>query len=353
MTFINEWLRSDIQNIKAYHVPNSGNMIKLDAMESPFLVPQDLMKPYLTYLSEAVLNRYPNPSAEEVQQTLRSLMDIPNELGVLLGNGSDELIQLMALACETGDTVLSFEPSFVMYEMIAKFTRLNYKGVLLDGNYEINLDVTLNEIIRTQPKLIFIAYPNNPTGNTFDRESIHAIIKESEALIVVDEAYYAYSEDSFLNEVSNYPNLVLLRTISKVGFAGLRLGLLIGSQDTIRELDKLRLPYNINSLTQASANFLLKEKEQIVANADIIIDERQRLFDELSIMTSVKVFPSQANFLLIKVDDAKSLFEFLKANGILVKSFAMHPQLSNCIRLTVGDPSENNEFLEQIKIYYG
>jgi len=353
MTFINEWLRSDIQNIKAYHVPNSRNMIKLDAMESPFLVPQDLMKPYLTYLSEAVLNRYPNPSAEEVQQTLRSLMDIPNELGVLLGNGSDELIQLMALACETGDTVLSFEPSFVMYEMIAKFTRLNYKGVLLDGNYEINLDVTLNEIIRTQPKLIFIAYPNNPTGNTFDRESIHAIIKESEALIVVDEAYYAYSEDSFLNEVSNYPNLVLLRTISKVGFAGLRLGLLIGSQDTIRELDKLRLPYNINSLTQASANFLLKEKEQIVANADIIIDERQRLFDELSIMTSVKVFPSQANFLLIKVDDAKSLFEFLKANGILVKSFAMHPQLSNCIRLTVGDPSENNEFLEQIKIYYG
>ena len=353
MTFINEWLRSDIQNIKAYHVPNSGNMIKLDAMESPFLVPQDLMKPYLTYLSEAALNRYPNPSAEEVQQTLRSLMDIPNELGVLLGNGSDELIQLMALACETGDTVLSFEPSFVMYEMIAKFTRLNYKGVLLDGNYEINLDVTLNEIIRTQPKLIFIAYPNNPTGNAFDRESIHAIIKESEALIVVDEAYYAYSEDSFLNEVSNYPNLVLLRTISKVGFAGLRLGLLIGSQDTIRELDKLRLPYNINSLTQASANFLLKEKEQIVANSDIIIDERQRLFDELSIMTSVKVFPSQANFLLIKVDDAKSLFEFLKANGILVKSFAMHPQLSNCIRVTVGDPSENNEFLEQIKIYYG
>ena len=130
MTFINQWLRSDIQNIKAYHVPNSENMIKLDAMESPFLVPKDLMKPYLTYLSEAALNRYPNPGAEEVQQTLRSLMDIPNELGVLLGNGSDELIQLMALACEAGDTVLSFEPSFVMYEMIAKFARLNYHCLL-------------------------------------------------------------------------------------------------------------------------------------------------------------------------------------------------------------------------------
>jgi len=353
MTFINEWLRSDIQNIKAYHVPNSDNMIKLDAMESPFPIPKDLMKPYLTYLSEAALNRYPNPGSEEVQQTLRSLMDIPNELGVLLGNGSDELIQLMALACETGDTVLSFEPSFVMYEMIAKFTRLNYQGLVLDDNYEINLDAVLDEIKRTQPKLIFIAYPNNPTGNAFDRESIYAIIKESEALVVVDEAYYAYSEDSFLNEIANYPNLVLLRTISKVGFAGLRLGLLIGSQDTIRELDKLRLPYNINSLTQASANFLLKEKEQIVANAEIIINERQRLFDELTEMSGLKVFPSQANFLLIKVDDAKSLFEFLKGNGILVKSFAMNTQLSNCIRVTVGNPSDNNEFLEQIKIYYG
>ena len=128
MTFINKWLRSDIQDIKAYHVPKSENIIKLDAMESPFLVPKDLMKSYLSYLSEAALNRYPDAGAEEVQQTLRLLMDIPNELGVLLGNGSDELIQLMALGCETGDTVLSVEPSFVMYEMIAKFTRLNYQG---------------------------------------------------------------------------------------------------------------------------------------------------------------------------------------------------------------------------------
>ncbi len=353
MTFINKWLRADIQDIKAYHVPKSEHMIKLDAMESPFLISKDLVKSYLTYLSEVSLNRYPDAGAEDVQQTLRSLMGIPNELGVLLGNGSDELIQLVSLACETGDTVLSVEPSFVMYEMIAKFTRLNYQGVLLDDNYEINQDGILEEITRTQPKLIFIAYPNNPTGNAFDRESILSIIKESEALIVVDEAYYAYSKGSFLNEVANYPNLVVLRTISKMGFAGLRLGLLIGSLNTIRELDKLRLPYNINTLTQASANFLLKEKDHIIANANIIIDERQRIFDELTAMPGLKVFPSQANFLLIKVDDAKSLFEFLKTNGILVKSFAMNPQLSNCIRVTVGSPSENNEFLEQIKSYYG
>ena len=353
MTFINKWLRADIQDIKAYHVPKSEHMIKLDAMESPFHAPKDLVKPYLTYLSEVALNRYPDAGAEDVQKTLRSLMNIPNELGVLLGNGSDELIQLMALACGTDDTVLSVEPSFVMYEMIAKFSRLNYQGVLLDDNFEINLVGTLDEIKRTQPKLIFIAYPNNPTGNAFDRESILAIIKESEALVVVDEAYYAYSEGSFLHEVAHYPNLVLLRTISKMGFAGLRLGLLIGSQDTIRELDKLRLPYNINTLTQASANFLLKEKDHIIANANIIIDERQRLFDELTVMSGLKVFPSQANFLLIKVDDAKLLFEFLKANGILVKSFAMNPQLSNCIRVTVGNSSENNKFLEQIKNYYG
>jgi len=353
MKFIDKWLRKEVQDIQAYHVPSSINMIKLDAMESPFLVPQDLIRPYLECLSEAALNRYPDANAEEVQQTLRSLMDIPNELDILLGNGSDELIQLMSLACETGDTVLGVEPSFVMYEMIAKFTRLNYHGVLLDENYQINLNTTLEEIHRVKPKIIFIAYPNNPTGNAFNRETILTIIKESDALVVVDEAYYAYCKDSFLDEVSNYPNMALLRTVSKIGFAGLRLGLLIANKDTVRELDKLRLPYNINTLTQASANFLLKEKSHIVANARIIINERERLFEELTKISNITVYPSQANFLLVKVDDAASLFASLIESRILVKSFAKHPQLKNCIRVTVGNPEENSQFLEHLKSYYG
>ena len=165
MSFINQWLRADIQEIQAYHVPKSQNMIKLDAMESPFLVPEDLIEPYLAYLAEAELNRYPDAGAEELHQTLRNLMTIPEDLDILLGNGSDELIQLLALACGTGDTILSVEPSFVMYEMIAKYTRLNYQGVSLDEGFQIDLELTLAAIEKTKPKLIFISYPNNPTGN--------------------------------------------------------------------------------------------------------------------------------------------------------------------------------------------
>jgi len=353
MSFINQWLRSDIQEIQAYHVPKSENMIKLDAMESPFLVPEDLVKPYLDYLAEAELNRYPDAGAEVLQQTLRDLMDIPDELDILLGNGSDELIQLLALACDTGDTILGLEPSFVMYEMIAKFTRLNYTGVGLNENFDIDLEATLNAIAKHKPKLIFIAYPNNPTGNAFDRNAIKKIIESTDALVVVDEAYYAYAQDSFMSELNNYSNMVLLRTVSKIGFAGLRLGLLIGNADTVGHLDKLRLPYNINTLTQASANFLLKEKQRIIDNAQVIINERGRLFDALSAFDPLTVYPSDANFLLIKTDDANTLFVFLKEQGVLIKSFASHPQLGDCIRITVSNADENNVLLAQIKNFYG
>jgi len=353
MSFINQWLRSDIQEIQAYHVPKLQNMIKLDAMESPFLVPEDLIEPYLDYLVEAQLSRYPDAGAEELHQTLRDLMDIPEDLDILLGNGSDELIQLLALACDTGDTILSVEPSFVMYQMIAKFTRLNYKGVMLDKNFEINLDETLSAIEKIQPKLIFIAYPNNPTGNAFDRGAIKKIIEASDALVVVDEAYYAYARNSFLSEISSYPNMVLLRTVSKIGFAGLRLGLLIGNPETIRHLNKLRLPYNINTLTQVSANFLLKEKGRIAENAQVIIDQRERLFDELKAIQALTVYPSDANFLLVKTPDANALFEFLKDNGVLIKNFATHPYLAKCVRVTVSTATENNVLLEQLKSFYG
>ena len=353
MTFINQWLREDIKDIKAYYVPSSKNMLKMDAMESPFGVPEDLKQELLACIAQAQLNRYPDAIAEETQNTLRSLMEISNDFGVLLGNGSDELIQLLAMACNSGDTVMSFEPSFVMYEMVAKFTHLNYQGVRLDDRFDIDLDRTLDVIRSKKPKLIFIAYPNNPTGNSFDQESIKEIIKSTDALVVLDEAYYAYSEESFLSQITNFPNLVVLRTISKIGFAGLRLGLLVGSHTTIEQLNKLRLPYNINILTQVSANFLLKEKDRIANNVKIIINERQRIFDELSLIPNLIVYPSQTNFLLIKINDALSLFESLKANGILVKGFTKGSQLEDCIRLSISEAKENNTLLKHIKEYYG
>ena len=353
MSFIDNWLRADIKNINAYHVPAANDMIKLDAMESPFSLPDELVGQYLAYLADADLNRYPNPSADELQQALRKLMDIPNEFGVLLGNGSDELIQLLALACDAEDTILSVEPSFVMYDMIAKFTRLNYQGVLLTNDFELDIEAMLAAIEQHKPKLIFIAYPNNPTGNTFERKAIEAIISASDAMVVLDEAYYAYSEDSFLLDINKYPNLVLLRTVSKIGFAGLRLGLLIGAQQTTEQLDKLRLPYNINTLTQVSANFLLQEQDEINNNAKIIIAERQSLSEALKAISGLVVYPSQANFILFKAPQANTLFENLKENGVLIKNLSAAPNLENCLRVTVGSAEQNQVFIQVVRQFYG
>jgi histidinol-phosphate aminotransferase len=352
-SFINNWLRTDIQAINAYHIPPSGGMTKLDAMESPFPLSDELIGQYLAYLADANLNRYPNPNATELQQTLRQLMDIPQEFGLLLGNGSDELIQLLNLACDTGDTVLSVEPSFVMYEMVSKFTRLNYHGVDLTNAFEIDLPAMLSAIEIQQPKLIFIAYPNNPTGNAFDRKSIEEILTKSKAMVVLDEAYYAYAEDSFLADISKYPNLVLLRTVSKIGFAGLRLGLLIGAQNTIVELDKLRLPYNINTLTQVSANFLLKVQDQINENAQTILLERAKLSSALKAISALTVYPSQANFILFKAPKAEQLFENLKQNGVLIKNLANASKLTDCLRVTVGNSEQNQQFINIVEGFYG
>lgn len=353
MTFIEQWLRSDIKNIDAYHVPVSKDMIKLDAMESPFGVPEDLKVEFLKCIEQSEVNRYPEADPSPLKDTLRSLMDIPEEFGILLGNGSDELIQLLALACSKDDLIMSFEPSFVMYELVSKYVNLEYFGVQLDSNFDINLSDALLIIEREKPKIIFIAYPNNPTGNCFDYDAIIEIIKSTNSMVILDEAYYAYSDKSFLSEISNFPNLLVLRTISKIGFAGLRLGLLIGDQETIAQLNKLRLPYNINALTQTSANFLLQDKQRIINNAQIIIEERRRLAHELSLFSKFKVYPSQTNFILVHSEDAHSLHTALKENGILIKGFPKGSKLSNFIRISVSEPVENNMLIDAIRNYYG
>jgi histidinol-phosphate aminotransferase len=352
MSFINNWLRDDIQAIDAYSIPAGENRIKLDAMESPFALPEEIAAQHLQHLARAELNRYPSPTAHDLTQTLRDLMDIPAEFGVLLGNGSDELIQLLALACKANETILSLEPSFVMYSMIAKFTHLKYQSVALTPDYQLDLAKMLDAIKTHNPQLIFIAYPNNPTGNAFDRGAIEKIIKSTKAMVVLDEAYYAYAADSFLGDISQYPNLLVLRTVSKIGFAGLRLGLLIGDKKTIAELDKLRLPYNINTLTQLSAIFLLTQKTLIEKNAGEIIKQRKILSAALKKMGNLWVYPSQANFILFKAPNAQGLFEFLKTQGILIKNLSTAPKLTDCLRVTVGDKSQNQQFIQTLQKFY-
>ena len=351
MSFAKNWIRKDIQSLNAYHVPEPIECLKLDAMESPFSPNQDFEKEFLQHLSKVDINRYPEPTAREVIKSLRSLMNIDENHGVLLGNGSDELIQLIALACNEGDTILSFSPSFVMYEMIAKFSRLNYiDSPLID--FDIDLENTLQLIKETQPKLIFIAYPNNPTGNLFNREKIETIIQLTDALVVLDEAYYAYADDTFLNDIPKYENLILLRTISKIGFAGVRLGLLIGSEDIVGELNKIRLPYNINSLTQAACKFLLNKKDYLQSHAELIVNERKELIESLKKYKNITVFPSQANFVLIKTLDSQELFNFLLDKRILIKNLSNMKGLDNFLRITIGSPSENATILSAFDNFY-
>ncbi|MGB8765084.1 MAG: histidinol-phosphate transaminase [Burkholderiales bacterium] len=343
-------IRSEIRAINAYHVPQSAGMVKLDAMENPYSLPEALRAEIAALAHDASINRYPDPSAAQLKQQLRDAMGISAGMDLLLGNGSDEIIQILALALHKNATLLSVEPSFVMFKMISTFCGLNYVGVPLKPDYSLDRDAILAAIQQHQPALIFIAYPNNPTGNLFDAESIAKIIRASSGLVVVDEAYYAFSPASFMPRVAEFPNLAIMRTVSKLGLAGLRLGFLVGRPDLIQELDKLRLPYNINVLTQQVACAVLKHPDVLKRQADAIVAERTRLHRALVAIPGVTAYASQANFILLRVNNGPAVFDGLKTRAILVKNLhSAHTLLANCLRVTIGTPKENQQFLTALQ----
>jgi histidinol-phosphate aminotransferase len=343
-------IRPAITALKAYHVPLSSGMVKLDAMENPYPLPEALRAEIAKLTHDASINRYPDPSAAQLKLQLRAAMHIPAEMDLLLGNGSDEIIQILAMALHKNATLLSVEPGFVMFKMIATFCGLHYVGVPLKADFSLDLDATLAAVAQHQPALIFIAYPNNPTGNLFSAESIEQIIRAAPGLVVVDEAYYAFSPASFMPRLAEFANLGLMRTVSKLGLAGLRLGFLVGRPDLIHELDKLRLPYNINVLTQQVATAVLTHRDILQQQADAIVAERARLYAALVAMPGVTAYASQANFILLRVANAPKVFDELKSRAILVKNLhGAHPLLDNCLRVTVGTSSENQQFLSALQ----
>ena len=346
-----ESIRPEILALSAYPVPSSTGFIKLDAMENPYTFPEALKPQLMAHLAAASLNRYPDASASALREAIREAMQIPAGLDIVLGNGSDEIIQIIATACaKPGATLLAFEPSFVMFKMIATFCGLRYAGVPLTADCAIDMEATRLAIKKHQPAVVFIAYPNNPTGNLFSRDAIREIITNSPGLVVIDEAYFAFVSHSFLDEIANFPNAVLMRTVSKLGLAGLRLGLLAGHPEWIREFDKVRLPYNINSLTQAGAAFALKHYPALLAQAAILCAERTQMSAALSAMRGVTVFPSEANFVLIRVKDSEKTFSALLSRKILVKhTGASHPMLNNTLRITIGISAENTAFLNALR----
>jgi histidinol-phosphate aminotransferase len=278
-------------------------------------------------------------------------MAIPDSLDIVLGNGSDEILQLVTVAlARPGSVVLSVEPSFAVYKLAAAAAGMRYVGVPLNDDFTLDEAKLLAAIEREKPALTWIAYPNNPTGNLFPREAILRVIAAAPGVVAIDEAYYAFSGGaSMLDEVGKHPNVLLVRTVSKLGLAGLRVGLGIAAPGWTRELEKLRMPYNVNVLSAAAADFLLSHREVFDAQTRAILAERGRLERALGAMPKVRCFPSAANFVLARVSDAPAAFEALRQRGILVRTFhGTHPLLTHCLRLTVGTPDENTRMLDAL-----
>jgi histidinol-phosphate aminotransferase len=352
MTTPQDIVRADVLAMSSYHVADSTGLIKLDAMENPYALPADLAAQLGEHLAGVALNRYPSPRPAQLLAKLKRAMHVPDECDVLLGNGSDELISMMSMACaKPGAKVLAPVPGFVMYEMSARFAQLEFVGVSLQKDFTLDADALLKAIEEHAPALVYLAYPNNPTGTLYDDADIERVIKAaSKSLVVIDEAYQPFAQKSWLPRAAEFDNVVVMRTVSKLGLAGIRLGYMAGRPEWIEQFDKVRPPYNVNVLTQATADFLLDHLDVLNAQAAELRAQRAELLQRLSAIKHVTVYPSAANFLLIRVPDATAAFETLLSAEVLVKNVSkMHPLLANCLRLTVGTAEENAQMVAALQ----
>lgn len=361
MTLIDRIIRPEIRALSAYAVAHADGLVKLDAMENPFGLPEAVRAEMAAALVQAELNRYPSASADALRALLRTTMAVPDGCELMLGNGSDELIHLLFQACaKPGAAVLSPSPAFVMVQMSAMFNGVRYLDVPLRADLSLDLDGMLAVIEREQPALVFLAYPNNPTGTLYADAEIEAILRASHGLVVVDEAYQPFAMKSWMARLPEFDNLLVMRTLSKLGLAGIRLGYMAARPALINEFNKVRPPYNINVLTQAAALVALRHKDVLDAQAAVLRDEREQLAVALAGLPDVVVHPSAANFLLVRfaasaeADSASArateLFNDLKSRGILVKNMAhAHRLLAGCLRLTIGSPDENRQLIAALR----
>jgi histidinol-phosphate aminotransferase len=346
------FLRADVQGMHAYAVQPSAGMVKVDTMENPYGLPPALRRALGERLAEVALNRYPAERGDLLRAELARHAQMPEGNDIMLGNGSDELISLLALACANQlaggevNTVLAPVPGFVMYEMSAKLQGLRFVGVPTRADFSLDAEAMLAAVRTHQPALVYLAYPNNPTANLWDDAAIDAVIEAAPGLVVMDEAYQPFASRDSLARLQRHEHVLLMRTMSKFGLAGVRIGYLIGRRPLIAEIDKLRPPFNISVLNCEAALFALEHADEYVRQAALIRAERARIFEALQAQPGVTAFPSEANMVLIRVPRAQQVFAGMKARGVLIKHVAgLHPLLADCLRITVGTPEENTQML--------
>lgn len=343
-------IRREVLAQKAYPAETPTCRIKMDANENPYSLPPSLQEKLFARLKETALNRYPDPGAPALRKRYGAACGV-DEDGVMTGNGSDELIQVLcASLARPGARLLVPTPTFVMYRIIGLNCGIDVTEVPLDDAFDLDLAVMLDKIAEESPALIFLSYPNSPTGNCFSEDRIQAILEASPGVVVVDEAYGSFSGKTFLPQLKRYPNLVILRTLSKVGYAALRIGFLFGAPALLQELNKVRLPYNLNSLSQAAAGFFLDEEPAFLEQIDRIVEERKRLYAALQTIDGIHPYPSAANFIFFScAGQANHVYEQILRKGILVKPFVFPWISEQFIRVTVGSREENEAFIEALK----
>jgi histidinol-phosphate aminotransferase len=356
-------IRQDVQSMHAYAVQDAAGFIKLDAMENPYSLSPELQQALGERLGQVAINRYPGPRVDDLRAALAAYAQMPDGFDIMLGNGSDELISLLALACDVTDaegqpaSILAPLPGFVMYAMSAQLQGLAFHGVPLTADFELDEPAMLAAMRLHRPALVYLAYPNNPTGNLWDDGAmarIMALQSELGGLVVVDEAYQPFAARTWLDRMRAQPerhqHVLLMRTLSKFGLAGVRLGYMMGPKTLLAEVDKVRPPYNVSVLNTECALFALEHTGVFAAQAEAVRLQRQWILDQLTGVPGFRVFPSEANMLLVRVPDAQQCFDALKRAGVLVKNVSkMHPLLHNCLRLTVGTPDENAQMVAALQ----
>lgn len=350
-----KYLREDINNFKEYFIDNPENMIKLDAMEYPVDKSlRDVIKSLNINEKEILLNRYPESHSQELEKIILDYFGLNSNFGVNFGNGSDELIQNICLAfSKKGNNVMVPSPSFSMYEKIISTVNLNYIPEYLNEDFDIKIDQMIKNISKYKPAIIFLACPNNPTSNLWDKDKIIQIIESSESIVVIDEAYVDFCESSYIDLIEKYENLVILRTFSKIGFAGLRLGFMISNKEISSIINKIRLPFNINTVSLKIIINIFENFSIIKKNCQNIISLREKLYSDLSELRNIKVLKSSTNFLIFKTLNKSSdeIYKLLKDSNILIKNLNNNSNLKNFLRVTVGTEEENNSFVSTLSKY--